>query len=76
MRARMDDAVEQGVARLFLLEAEHELVLREAELRWVRELVPEIEDGTLGGIPQWRSFHSEHEWMAQSKEKGATDDLT
>src|ERR671926_1088847 len=76
MRARMDDAVEQGVARLFLLEAEHELVLREAELRWVRELVPEIEDGTLEGIPQWHSFHSENERMAQSKEKGATDDLT
>ena len=77
MRARIDDAVEQGVARLFLVEAEHELVLREAELGWVRELVPEIEDGTLAGMPQWRSFHSEHEWMsAEQQEKGATDDLT
>ncbi len=47
------------VPRLFLIEAEHELVLREAELRWIRELAREIEAGTLDGTPEWEAFHSE-----------------
>ena len=47
-----------GLPRLFLIESEHELVLREAELGWVRGLVMEIRAGTLGGIGDWRSFHS------------------
>src|SRR5919199_411766 len=59
MRSDMDAAMERGVTQLFLIEHEHELVLREAELRWVRELVCEIEDGTLGGMREWESFHSQ-----------------
>ena len=59
MRSDMDAAMERGVAQLFLIEHEHELVLREAELRWVSELVREIEDGTLGGMREWESFHSQ-----------------
>ena len=59
MRSRLDDAAERlGVPRLFLIESEHELVLREAELGWVRELVGEIRAGTLGGMRGWGSFHS------------------
>ena len=61
MRSGMGAAAErQGVARLFLIENEHELVLREAELGWVRELVREIEAGTLGGLEEWESFHSQN----------------
>lgn len=59
MRFQMDEVLEQGLPRLFLVEHEHELVLKEAELEWVRSLVSEIEDGTLGGIQEWRSFHSQ-----------------
>lgn len=59
MRGRMEATAEQGVARLFLVETEHELVLREAELEWVRGLVRQIEEGTLGGIAQWEAFHRE-----------------
>ena len=57
MRSRLDAAVEAGLSRLFLVEAEHEKILREAELRWVRGLVREIEDGTLGGMARWEAFH-------------------
>jgi DNA-binding PadR family transcriptional regulator len=58
MRRAMDAAAEeQGVARLFLIENEHELVLREAELGWVRGLVREIEAGTLDGLEGWKAFH-------------------
>jgi len=57
-RSRLDAVQGQGLPRLFLIESEHELVLREAELRWVRELAREIRDGSLGGLREWRDFHS------------------
>ena len=57
MRSDMDAVMEKGVPRLFLVETEHELVLREAELEWVRGLVREIGAGTLGGLDGWASFH-------------------
>jgi DNA-binding PadR family transcriptional regulator len=59
MRSRLDAVMEQGLPRLFLVEAEHELVLKEAELSWVRELVRVIRDGTLGGVAEWEAFHSD-----------------
>src|SRR5215211_2994179 len=60
MRSHLDAAVEQlNLPRLFLVESEHELMLREAELVWVRGLVEEIETGALGSLPEWRSLHSE-----------------
>jgi DNA-binding PadR family transcriptional regulator len=57
MRSRLDAVMEGGLSRLFLLENEHEMVLREAELEWVRGLVREIETGGLGGLREWESFH-------------------
>lgn len=58
MRSRLEDAAGRlKLPRLFLIESEHELVLREAELAWVRDLVREMRDGTLDGIAGWRSFH-------------------
>jgi DNA-binding PadR family transcriptional regulator len=60
MRSRLGDAAERlGVPRLFLIESEHELVLREAELGWVRKLVSEIRAGTLEGMGGWWSFHQQ-----------------
>jgi DNA-binding PadR family transcriptional regulator len=62
MRSRLDAAMEQlNLPRLFLVEAEHELMLREAELGWVRGIVEEIETGALGSISEWRSLHSERD---------------
>ena len=58
MRSRLDEVAEQGLSRLFLVESEHELILREAELSWVRGLLREIEDGTLDGLKQWEALHS------------------
>jgi DNA-binding PadR family transcriptional regulator len=60
MRSRLDAAVEQwNLPRLFVVESEHELMLREAEQRWVREIVEEIEAGKLGSLAEWRSPLSE-----------------
>jgi DNA-binding PadR family transcriptional regulator len=60
MRDRMDAALHEGLARLFLIEIEHEVVLREAELRWVREIRDAIANGTLSGMQEWLAFHAEH----------------
>jgi DNA-binding PadR family transcriptional regulator len=46
-----------NLPRLFLIEAEYELAMREAELSWTRALVAEMTDGTMAGIDGWRSFH-------------------
>jgi DNA-binding PadR family transcriptional regulator len=69
MRSRLDAVMEGGLSRLFLLENEHELVLREAELEWVRGLVREIETGELEGLREWESFHRRRNG-AMEKEKG------
>jgi len=58
MRATLGGLMERGLPRLFLIESEHELVLKEAELRWVRDISREIRGGALEGMQQWRAFHS------------------
>jgi DNA-binding PadR family transcriptional regulator len=59
MRSTLEAVVEQwNLPRLFVVESEHELMLREAELGWVRRIVEEIQAGELGGLAEWRAFHS------------------
>jgi DNA-binding PadR family transcriptional regulator len=47
----------KAVPRLFLIESEYELALREAEGAWVRSLLDEITAGSLPGLASWRSYH-------------------
>jgi DNA-binding PadR family transcriptional regulator len=57
MRARIDDAREQyALPRLYVVESEHELMLREAELEWVRGLIKDMRAGELGSLSEWRSI--------------------
>ncbi len=57
MRARIDDAREEyALPRLFVVESEHELMLREAELDWVRGLIEDMRAGELGSLAEWRSI--------------------
>jgi DNA-binding PadR family transcriptional regulator len=57
MRSRLDDVVEQyKLPRLFVVESEHELMLREAELEWVRRIIKDMETGALGSLSEWRSL--------------------
>ncbi|HEY3033910.1 MAG TPA: PadR family transcriptional regulator [Streptosporangiaceae bacterium] len=51
--------------RLFMLEAEYHLAMREAELTWVRGLVTELEDRTFPGLDGWQHVHDTHEWPAE-----------
>jgi DNA-binding PadR family transcriptional regulator len=75
MRSHLATAMEQwNLPRLFLVESEHELMLREAELRWVRGIVEEIEAGKLGSLAEWRSLHSEQGPMGAA-EGGEENDV-
>jgi DNA-binding PadR family transcriptional regulator len=61
LRDLIDVATQDGVGRVFLIEAEHELVLLEAELGWVRGLRQSIADGTLSGMQEWLEHHAQRE---------------
>ena len=57
MRSQIDDAREQyKLPRLFVVESEHELMLREAELEWVRGLIKDMRAGELGSLSEWHSI--------------------
>ena len=67
-----------AVPRLFLIEEEYTLAMREAEARWVRSLLAEMEAGTMAGIAQWRDYQQSGEMAAQwarlvAEEGGPTD---
>jgi DNA-binding PadR family transcriptional regulator len=46
------------VPRLFLVEDEYELAVREAELAWVRGLLAELTEETFPDLPAWRKWHA------------------
>jgi len=58
-RGTISAACELGLPRLFGLEAEYEITMAEAELRFVRSLLDELEAGALDGLDLWRSFHAD-----------------
>ena len=71
MRSRLDDAREQyDLPRLFVVESEHELMLREAELEWVRGIIKDMETGALGSLSEWRSL------LAERDEGGGGEPMT
>lgn len=45
------------VPRLFLVEAEYDLALRQAEAAWISSLLDELEAGTFPGLAEWRTWH-------------------
>jgi DNA-binding PadR family transcriptional regulator len=45
------------VPRLFLIEAEYDLAIRQAEASWVRSLLTELTEGSLPGLDLWQAFH-------------------
>jgi DNA-binding PadR family transcriptional regulator len=65
------------VPRLFLVEAEYDLAMREAEAAWVGSLIDELTTGSLPGIAQWRAWHQSRqvpsEWADLVEGGGTTD---
>lgn len=45
------------IPRLFLIEGEYDLAIREAEATWLRSLLQELTTGSMPGLEQWRAYH-------------------
>jgi len=69
----------KGLPRLFWVEAEFGLVLKRAELDFVKQLIRDISSGVLEGLGWWRALHEhdgEHHEMAPWAWPSDTDTLT
>jgi DNA-binding PadR family transcriptional regulator len=53
MRALLRLMQERGLRRIFVIENEYALAMREAELAWTLNLVEEIKSGKLGDLDEW-----------------------
>ncbi|WP_405146936.1 PadR family transcriptional regulator [Sphaerisporangium sp. NBC_01403] len=65
------------VPRLFLVEVEYDLAVREAEATWVRSLLDELTTGSFPGLAQWRDWHRTGVIppdIAELAERGGTKD--
>jgi DNA-binding PadR family transcriptional regulator len=71
-------AASARVPRVFLVEAEYALAMRQAEAAWVRSLVTELAEGTLSGVAEWREYHATGqqpaEWARLLGEEGMPGD--
>lgn len=65
----------QEVPRLFLIEDEYELAMREAERTWVRSVLDDLRSGTFPGMDAWRHWHTTGEVspdLTELAERGST----
>jgi len=56
MRSLLQLVQERGLRRIFVIESEYALAMREAELVWTRNLVEEIRSGKLGDLEEWAAM--------------------
>jgi DNA-binding PadR family transcriptional regulator len=61
--------VEQRLPRLFLIESEYALAMKQAEADWVRGLITELADGSLDGVDQWRAWRETGEFPDEWAER-------
>jgi DNA-binding PadR family transcriptional regulator len=47
----------ERVPRLFWIESEYRITLREAELQWTRGLIADLTSGSLEGMERWVQYH-------------------
>lgn len=69
---------QQGLQRLFAVESEYALAMREAELAWVHKLAAEIRSGELGDLAEWTARHRAMDQQSRAltgaAEAGADED--
>ena len=58
-RSVCDHAYQQGLPRLFAVEAEYRISMREAELAFTRELAEAIRSESLDGLAMWHGYHQD-----------------
>jgi DNA-binding PadR family transcriptional regulator len=65
------------VPRLFLIESEYDLAIREAEATWIRSLLDELIAGSMSGVAMWRAWHETGqmpaEWASPTEGSSTTD---
>lgn len=61
------------IPRLFLVEDEYELAVREAEVAWVRGLLAELTTETFPDLAMWRKWHASGEIPPELAELGNTE---
>ncbi|HEX6798146.1 MAG TPA: PadR family transcriptional regulator [Ktedonobacterales bacterium] len=61
---------QQGLARVFVIESEYTLAMREAELAWTRETAGEIRSGTLGDLVEWNARYRAMEEKSRALAEG------
>jgi DNA-binding PadR family transcriptional regulator len=57
-RGTLSGALADGLPRLYLVELEYAIAMRDAELAYTRALTGEIASGALGGVELWRGLHA------------------
>jgi DNA-binding PadR family transcriptional regulator len=56
------------VPRIFLIESEYELAMREAEAAWIRSLLDEMSSDTFPGLAAWGAWHQTGEMSPELQE--------
>jgi DNA-binding PadR family transcriptional regulator len=72
MRALLRLMEERGLRRIFVIENEYALAMREAELAWTLNLVEEIKSGKLGDLDEWAEM--QHALDQQGREAARVED--
>jgi DNA-binding PadR family transcriptional regulator len=73
LRSRLESVRQQGLERLFLIESEYEIAMREAERAWVVSLV-ELIRGSREFTRTWRGFHAPRSRSGPNTNTPATRD--
>ncbi|WP_432928063.1 PadR family transcriptional regulator [Microbispora sp. CA-135349] len=76
-REMLDASRGEAVPRLFLVEAEYDLAVREAEASWVRSFIEELTTGSFPDLSLWRAWHESGQMppeVAELAERGRTTD--
>ncbi|WBB60348.1 PadR family transcriptional regulator [Streptomyces sp. WMMC500] len=55
----------ETLPRVFVIETEYQAHMLEAEAAWLRGVLPELTDGSLGGVEDWRAWHRTGEVPAE-----------
>ena len=58
----------ERLPRILIIESDYELAMRKAQADWVRGLLREITEGTLGGMDTWRKIHETGEIPQEIRE--------
>lgn len=68
MRTMLTEARAQGFPRIFVLETEYALAMKEAEAAWVGAFTAELTDGTFPDLEAWRAWNDKAQLPEEVRE--------